>query len=92
MVPVKESDFIFSVVGEELGFVGAVIILLLVFFILARFLIIAKNARDTYGTFLVIGLGSFFAVNFIENIGMSIGLLRLQEYHYPLSASGEVRC
>ncbi|NLP14018.1 MAG: rod shape-determining protein RodA [Clostridium sp.] len=88
MVPVKESDFIFSVVGEELGFVGAVIILLLVFFILARFLIIAKNARDTYGTFLVIGLGSFFAVNFIENIGMSIGLLPVTGIPLPFISVG----
>jgi len=88
MVPVKESDFIFSVVGEELGFVGAVIILLLVFFILMRFLIIAKNATDTYGSFLVIGLGSFFAVNFIENIGMSIGLLPVTGIPLPFISVG----
>jgi rod shape determining protein RodA len=88
MVPVKESDFIFSVVGEELGFVGAVIILLLVFFILMRFLIIAKNARDTYGAFLVIGLGSFFAVNFIENIGMSIGILPVTGIPLPFISVG----
>ncbi|HOQ36436.1 MAG TPA: FtsW/RodA/SpoVE family cell cycle protein [Acetivibrio sp.] len=88
MVPVKESDFIFSVVGEELGFVGAVVILLLVFLILMRFLNIAKNARDTYGSFLVIGLGSFFAVNFIENIGMSIGLLPVTGIPLPFISVG----
>lgn len=87
-VPVKESDFIFSVVGEELGFVGAVIILVLVFFILMRCVYIAKNARDSYGSFLVTGVTSFLAIHFIENIGMSIGLLPVTGIPLPFVSAG----
>lgn len=48
-VPVKQSDFIFTVVGEELGFVGSVSILALIFFIIIRCIYIAKNSRDLFG-------------------------------------------
>ncbi|HHV29589.1 rod shape-determining protein RodA [Acetivibrio mesophilus] len=88
LVPVKESDFIFSVVGEELGFVGAVIILALVFFILMRCLYIVRNARDRYGAFLVTGITAFFAIHFIENIGMSIGLLPVTGIPLPFVSQG----
>lgn len=87
-VPVKESDFIFSVVGEELGFVGAVIILLLIFFILMRCIYIASNARDFYGSFVVIGVTGFLGIHFIENIGMSIGVLPVTGIPLPFVSAG----
>ncbi|MHB8061853.1 MAG: rod shape-determining protein RodA [Ruminiclostridium sp.] len=87
-VPVNESDFIFSVVGEELGFIGGIIIILLGLFIILRCIHIAKNASDTYGTFLVIGVTAMIAFNFIENIGMSIGVLPVTGLPLPFVSQG----
>jgi len=74
-VPIKESDFIFTVVGEELGFIGALVMIILIYFILMRCLYIAKNSRDKFGSFLVAGVTAMFAFHFIENIGMCVGVL-----------------
>ncbi|MCX7921316.1 MAG: rod shape-determining protein RodA [Clostridia bacterium] len=87
-VPVKESDFIFSVVGEELGFIGATVIIVLVFFILLRSIYIARNSRDLYGSFLVVGVISMMSFNFFENIGMSIGLLPVTGLPLPFISAG----
>lgn len=87
-VPVKESDFIFSVIGEEIGFIGAVIVVLIIFFILMRCIYIAKNSRDSYGSFLVIGLTGMMAFHFIENISMSIGLLPVTGIPLPFVSQG----
>jgi len=88
MVPVKESDFIFSVIGEELGFIGSIIVVLLVFFILIRCIYIAKNSRDKYGAFMVIGVASMLAFHTFENIGMSIGLLPVTGIPLPFVSQG----
>ncbi len=87
-VPVKESDFIFTVVGEELGFVGAVIIIVLMFFLLLRFLYIAKHSRDGYGAFLVTGMVGMIAFHFIQNVGMCIGILPVTGIPLPFISSG----
>lgn len=87
-VPVKESDFIFSVVGEELGFIGAAVIITLIFFILLRFIYIARNSRDSYGSFLVMGITSMLSFHFIENIGMCIGLLPVTGIPLPFISNG----
>jgi rod shape determining protein RodA len=87
-VPVSESDFIFSVVGEELGFIGAVIIILLFCFILIRCIYIAKNARDSYGMFVIVGITSMWAFHAIENIGLSIGVLPCTGIPLPFVSTG----
>jgi len=87
-VPVKASDFIFSVVGEELGFIGAAALIVLIFFILLRCIYIAKNSRDAYGSFLVMGITGMFAFHYIENIGMCIGLLPVTGIPLPFVSSG----
>ncbi len=87
-VPINESDFIFSVVGEEFGFIGGIIIIILGLFIILRCIHIAKNAGDTYGSFLVIGITGMIAFNFIENIGMSIGLLPVTGLPLPFVSQG----
>jgi rod shape-determining protein RodA len=87
-VPVNESDFIFSVVGEELGFIGGIIIILLGLAILLRCIYIAKNSSDSYGSFLAIGVTGMMAFNFIENIGMSIGLLPVTGLPLPFVSQG----
>ncbi len=87
-VPVSESDFIFSVVGEELGFIGALIIVLLICFILIRCIYIARQARDSYGSFVVIGISSVWAFHAMENIGMSIGVFPVTGIPLPFVSSG----
>ncbi|HEY5585592.1 MAG TPA: FtsW/RodA/SpoVE family cell cycle protein [Ruminiclostridium sp.] len=87
-VPVNESDFIFSVVGEELGFIGGVIIILLGLFILLRCIYIGRNASDSYGSFLVVGVTGMLGFNFIENVGMSIGLLPVTGLPLPFVSQG----
>jgi rod shape determining protein RodA len=87
-VPFKQNDFIFSVVGEELGFIGCMAVLLLVYILLLRGLYIAKNSRDPYGTFLAAGIVGIFAFHFIENIGMTIGVLPVTGIPLPFMSQG----
>ncbi len=87
-VPVSESDFIFSVVGEELGFIGAIIIILLICFILIRCIYIARKARDSYGMFVAIGITAMWAFHAMENIGMSVGVLPVTGIPLPFVSSG----
>lgn len=87
-VPEKQNDFIFSVIGEELGFIGSMLVLLLVFFILFRCLYIARNSRDEYGKFAVIGITAMLAFHFIENIGMNIGVLPVTGIPLPFVSQG----
>ncbi|HEX9063377.1 MAG TPA: rod shape-determining protein RodA [Clostridia bacterium] len=88
LLPVKESDFIYAVIGEELGLIGTLAIVLLIVIILLRCIHIAKNSRDSYGTFLVIGISSVLAFHFIENIGMCIGLMPVTGIPLPFVSSG----
>lgn len=87
-VPERQNDFIFSVIGEELGFVGSMLVLLLVFFILFRCLYIARNSRDEYGKFAVIGITAMLGFHFIENIGMNIGVLPVTGIPLPFVSQG----
>ena len=74
-LPEKHTDFIFSVLGEELGFIGALIILTLYTILLWRALLVAKEAKDKFGQYVVIGIISMFGFHIIQNIGMTLGLM-----------------
>jgi len=87
-VPENQTDFIFSVIGEELGFVGSVFVVAIVFFILFRCIYIAMNSRDAYGSFLVICITSMLGFHFIENIGMCIGVLPVTGIPLPFVSQG----
>jgi rod shape determining protein RodA len=87
-VPVKESDFIFSVIGEELGFIGAVAIVLLFIVLIIRCVYVAKNAEEHFGSYIVIGISAMFAIHAMENIGMSIGLMPVTGIPLPFVSSG----
>jgi len=87
-VPVNESDFIFSVVGEEFGFIGGCIVIILGLLILLRIIYISKNASDSYGSFVSIGVAGMLGFNFIENIGMSMGLLPVTGLPLPFVSQG----
>ena len=87
-VPVSESDFIFSVIGEELGFIGACLIIGLFALILMRILYIARNSREYFGSYITAGMCSILAFNFIENVGMNIGLLPVTGVPLPFVSQG----
>lgn len=73
-VPNQWTDYIFSGVGEEFGFVGSSILVLLFLVIFYRMTRIAATARDTFGTYIVIGIVGMFAFQVFENIGMDMYL------------------
>ena len=87
-VPVQESDFIFSVIGEELGFLGAAILLLYIMFLALWLVWIAKAAEDSFGSLVVTGLSSMMIIHFVENIGASIGLLPVTGIPLPFISQG----
>lgn len=87
-IPVKESDFIYSVIGEELGFLGAVFVILMMVLIIVWCLRIAMKTEDLYGSYMVTGLTCMLAFHFIENIGMNIGVLPVTGIPLPFISAG----
>lgn len=73
-IPEQHTDFIFSAVGEELGFVGCLLLLFTFWLICLRLIIIAQNARDNFGSLLAIGVLSMLVFQVVVNISMTIGL------------------
>jgi len=73
-IPEQHTDFIFSAVGEELGFLGCLLILLLFFILIVILIKIAKNARSDFESLIVIGIASTFFFQIIINLFMTIGL------------------
>ncbi len=88
VVPIKESDFIYTVSGEELGFVGSAIIIVLFILLLLRCIYIAQHSRDTYGTLLVAGITGMLGFHVIENIGMNLALLPITGIPLPFFSLG----
>jgi len=87
-LPEHHTDFIFSVVGEEMGFIGAAGILFLYFLLLYRALRIAQNARDKYGILLVVGIVSMWGFHIFENIGMAMGIMPVTGIPLPFLSYG----
>jgi len=87
-IPEHHTDFIFSVVGEEWGFVGCVIVLGLYFFMIQKTFEIARKARDREGSLLALGIASMFAVQIVINVGMTVGLLPVTGLTLPFISYG----
>ncbi len=87
-LPVQETDFIFAVLGEELGFIGGGILLFLYFIFLYKMIKISKNAKDINGSLIVIGITFMFAFQIIENIGMTIGIMPVTGITLPFMSYG----
>jgi rod shape determining protein RodA len=87
-LPARHTDFIFSVLGEEWGFVGVLTVLVLYLFLIIESLSVAKQSRDRGGTFLVLSLICFFIFHIILNVGMQIGLLPVAGIPLPLVSYG----
>ena len=87
-LPENHTDFIFAVVGEELGFIGAVAILLLYFVLLYRGVKTAQNARDRFGMLLAAGITSMMAFHVLVNVGMTIGIMPVTGIPLPFLSYG----
>ena len=87
-LPIQDSDFIFAVVGEELGVIGMVALIGLFAYFLYRMLKIACESKDEYGALVVVGVTSMFAYQIIQNIGMTISLIPVTGVTLPFISYG----
>jgi rod shape determining protein RodA len=87
-LPVAHNDFIFSVLAEEQGFVGVIVVLGLYLFVIMRSLAAAKLAKDRLGAYLVLGVLATFTFQVIYNITMSAGLAPVKGLTLPLMSYG----
>ena len=87
-VPEQQTDFIFTVAGEELGFVGGSLILFLYFLIFLRAFAICKRSSDLFGRLVCIGVIAWFGFQTFENIGMAMGLMPMTGVPLPLLSYG----
>lgn len=87
-VPVKESDFIFTAVAEEFGFIGSVIILVLYFIIILMAVRIARRCKDYLGRLIALGIASLIAFQVFINIGVVTSLLPNTGIPLPFMSSG----
>ncbi len=87
-VPEQFTDFIFTAVGEQLGFIGSASIIVLLAFVGFRFFWIAKTSRDTMGKVLCLGVFIFFAFSCFLNIGMTMGIMPVVGIPLPFLSYG----
>jgi rod shape determining protein RodA len=73
-IPEQHTDFIFTAIGEELGFVGCILVLVAFWIVCLRLVLIAQNAKDNFGSLIAIGVLSMIVFQVIVNVGMTIGL------------------
>lgn len=87
-VPEKHTDFIFSAIAEEVGFVGGAFVIALLFFVIYRIVLITVQAKDPFMTLMGAGISSLLAFQITQNIGMTIGLLPVTGVTLPFLSYG----
>ncbi len=87
-VPVNESDFIFTVIGEEVGFVGAALAIVLLSIVLWRGMHVALAAQELYGRLVAAGVVAWLAFQTFENIGMNLGIMPITGVPLPFVSYG----
>lgn len=85
---VRHSDFIFSALSEEFGFVGTIVVMALLFFIILRCLRAARLASDTFGALIAYGVATILAFQAMVNIGMNLSLLPVTGLPLPFVSYG----
>ena len=74
-LPQQSNDFIFSIIAEEIGFLGSMVVFLCFFIIIVRAFIIANSSKDSFGSYLCFGIIAMFFFHFVVNIGMAMGIM-----------------
>ena len=87
-LPEHHTDFIFSSLGEQFGYLGCMGLLMLYGVLIARGIRIARDAQDFFGCYLVIGLLAIFVIHILVNVGMSVGLLPVTGLTLPFISYG----
>lgn len=87
-LPARHTDFVFSVIGEEGGFLGASLVLFLYFLLLWRLLVIAEQAKDREGRLLALGAFGLILFHTVVNIGMAVGMLPVTGLPLPFISTG----
>lgn len=87
-VPAQHTDFVYSVAGEEFGFIGAAFVVILFLILLWRAVYIARYSNDRFASLLSVGIFSFFAFHIFVNIGMTIGLMPITGVPLPFLSYG----
>ena len=87
-LPESHNDFIFAILCEELGFIGAFLTLILFFTLIWRCLVIIQQAKDKNGVLVATGIMAMFLFHILENIGMNIGLMPITGIPLPFISSG----
>lgn len=84
----KTTDFIFSAIGEEMGFVFAATVIITYVILITRIVYIAKTAKDNIGSYIAIGIAGILCFHMLENIGMTMGLLPITGVPLPFVSYG----
>lgn len=84
----KTTDFIFSVIGEEMGFVIASLVVILYVILITKSIYVAKTAKDDFGSYIAMGICGIFTFHMLENIGMTMGLLPITGVPLPFVSYG----
>ncbi len=84
----KTTDFIFAVIGEELGFIAGAAIIILYMILITKAIKVAKTARDDAGSYIAAGIAGIFFFHMLENIGMTMGLLPITGIPLPFVSYG----
>jgi len=87
-LPEHHTDFIYAVIGEELGFLGAAFVIICYGVLLIRAIIIASNSKELFGSLLVLGITAMWLFHVFESIGMSIGLMPITGIPLPFLSYG----
>ena len=84
----KTTDFIFALIGEEMGFIVAAMIIFLYVILITKAIYVAKTAKDDMGSYIAMGIAGIFFFHMIENIGMTMGLLPITGIPLPFVSYG----
>jgi rod shape determining protein RodA len=87
-VPEQETDFIFTAVAEQLGFVGGILVIAAFAVIIWRLLVIAASARDRFGALIALGLAAMMVFHVFINVGMTIGIMPVTGIPLPFLSAG----
>ena len=87
-LPSQHTDFIFAVLAEKLGFVGAMLILALFTLLVARMIIVSYRSRDRFGMFIGVGIATMFLFHILVNVGMNMGIMPVTGIPLPFISYG----
>lgn len=88
ILPMKTTDFIYAVISEEMGFIFSALVVVLFVILLVRILDIAKTSKDFYGSLICTGVFGMILAHFIENVGMTMGLMPITGIPLPFISYG----